>query len=227
MTIGYEEDELEDALAPYSEHIELDEPVKNYLSFDEIYGYAVRSNMITQGDELQPHHIEDWLMNVNEGISEHDEERFHIDENGVYQNTYYNPNGKWDWWAIGGRWDGFFIDSNNKRVNLIRKKDLNLYNLLEENRKELSNIYDREIERYRTGQIDKSYIKIAYNIDPDKPKEDYLNSARLYTCAALKDGMWYEPDNSFHITNEWIDTFSKILESADDDDLLVLIDCHT
>jgi len=27
---------------------------------------------------------------------------------GYYYLSTYNPNGKWDWWCIGGRWPGFF-----------------------------------------------------------------------------------------------------------------------
>jgi len=29
------------------------------------------------------------------------------DENGFYYLTTYNVNSKWDWWRVGGRWDGW------------------------------------------------------------------------------------------------------------------------
>ena len=59
---------------------------------------------------------------INEGINpvefgcnpnicdEHKYSYFRLDKygevDGVFRRT--NPNKKWDWWAIGGRWTGFF-----------------------------------------------------------------------------------------------------------------------
>jgi hypothetical protein len=31
-----------------------------------------------------------------------------LDENGLYYMSSYNPDSKWDWWQIGGRWSGLF-----------------------------------------------------------------------------------------------------------------------
>jgi hypothetical protein len=36
---------------------------------------------------------------------------------------YHNPNAKWDWWAVGGRWQGFFTHKDGSKVNTIRKGD--------------------------------------------------------------------------------------------------------
>jgi hypothetical protein len=30
------------------------------------------------------------------------------DEEGLFQWSTYNPKSKWDWWALGGRWTGFY-----------------------------------------------------------------------------------------------------------------------
>lgn len=35
-----------------------------------------------------------------------------------------NPNKKWDWYVLGGRWDGFFLHKNGMRVNVLRKDEL-------------------------------------------------------------------------------------------------------
>lgn len=46
----------------------------------------------------------------------------YTDEDG---NTYMrNPNAKWDWWTVGGRWDGELMTTEGKMVNSARKGDL-------------------------------------------------------------------------------------------------------
>ena len=39
-----------------------------------------------------------------------------IDENGNILSTY-NPNAKWDWYSIGGRWDGNLITKSGENAN--------------------------------------------------------------------------------------------------------------
>jgi hypothetical protein len=41
-----------------------------------------------------------------------------------------NPNAKWDWWVIGGRWSGHFTNTAGKQVNTVRKGDWALANAL-------------------------------------------------------------------------------------------------
>jgi hypothetical protein len=36
------------------------------------------------------------------------EGEYGADEEGLYQWSTYNPLSKWDWWALGGRWHGFY-----------------------------------------------------------------------------------------------------------------------
>ncbi|WP_410735950.1 hypothetical protein [Citrobacter koseri] len=37
-----------------------------------------------------------------------------------------NPNKKWDWYVLGGRWGGFFLHKNGMRVNVLRKGELDI-----------------------------------------------------------------------------------------------------
>lgn len=39
-----------------------------------------------------------------------------VDNNGNLLSTY-NPNSKWDWYEIGGRWDGSLVNKDNKNTN--------------------------------------------------------------------------------------------------------------
>lgn len=39
---------------------------------------------------------------------------------------FTNPNAKWDWWTVGGRWSGMFLDTNGQKQDIIQKKDWDL-----------------------------------------------------------------------------------------------------
>jgi hypothetical protein len=53
-----------------------------------------------------------------------DDEKYFVDEKGLYQMSNYNPQSKWDWWVIGGRWDGFYTKTDGFKANVARKGDI-------------------------------------------------------------------------------------------------------
>ena len=46
-----------------------------------------------------------------------------IDENGNFLSTY-NPDSKWDWWVVGGRWAGYLPTNDDQRVDTCAIKDV-------------------------------------------------------------------------------------------------------
>lgn len=91
----------EDQLAPHSEQLEV-EPYKDYcdLGSDGWPGSALAKD--------HPDLDRTDLALVAETLSEKWGERYEADDLGVYQWSTYNPRSKWDWYAVGGRWAGFF-----------------------------------------------------------------------------------------------------------------------
>lgn len=66
----------------FLDHYQKEEGVSPDLTFDEVYSI----------------HGEDWNDNT-----------WRKNEQGVWQEySTYNPNSKWDWYSLGGRWMGFF-----------------------------------------------------------------------------------------------------------------------
>ncbi len=60
-------------------------------------------------------------INVEEQLAPYDEKREvepYKDKDG--RTTTYNPKSKWDWYEIGGRWDGYF----GQRKNVIKAKHI-------------------------------------------------------------------------------------------------------
>src|SRR5690606_6757529 len=46
------------------------------------------------------------------------------DDDGLYSWTTYNPQSKWDWYQIGGRWSGLLILLDGSTVDQARKGDI-------------------------------------------------------------------------------------------------------
>lgn len=101
MVIG---DDPEEQLAPYCENEEVDE-------------YCVREVSETNKQRMLDYYKKE--MNIDFLDFESCYERFgedwngnrwRKDENGTWQEySTYNPNSKWDWYVLGGRWSGCFI----------------------------------------------------------------------------------------------------------------------
>lgn len=82
-------------LAPYNENLEV-EPYLKY-TVDEAIAY-IKEHYVPYNDYLKEYadrHLIDWFAE-NYGLL--------IKQGGLY--STYNPNSKWDWYSIGGRFDG-------------------------------------------------------------------------------------------------------------------------
>jgi hypothetical protein len=96
-------DDYEAQLAPYNEEIEV-EAYKDHLDEGMIERYhemyeedrGVRATGLGE--------ILDWLR---ERYGD-DDDRWGIDDDGLYRMSTYNPDSKWDWYTVGGRWRGYF-----------------------------------------------------------------------------------------------------------------------
>jgi hypothetical protein len=112
LVIGNEPEEL---LEPFSEHIEVPKTSEvsedEKQSFIETYtivkpdrSYGIKDeaeaekNKLLSFDELYDQYGEDW-----------NDSAWKKDTNGIWcEFSTYNPNSKWDWYLLGGRWSGFF-----------------------------------------------------------------------------------------------------------------------
>src|SRR5260221_3650126 len=83
---------VEQMMTPFDENIEV-EPYHDYLSAKDVasmarhYGTHDLVGLATR--------MEDWT-DCPGGV----------DKKGLYKISTYNPQAKWDWWRVGGRWDG-------------------------------------------------------------------------------------------------------------------------
>ena len=96
-------DNPEDQLQPFSENLEVPRYVRDSVSQEDkdyfLEHYRKEGKITNQSfEDVYQIYGEDW--NGNSWVK---------DENGEWQEmSSYNPNSKWDWYSLGGRWMGFF-----------------------------------------------------------------------------------------------------------------------
>jgi hypothetical protein len=101
-------DDYEAQLAPYDEEIQV-EPYRKYADTRDLKWYFevyAKENPNSEEPGLEALAA---FLNKHWGGDEDPEERFHYEpQGGIYQMSTYNPQSKWDWYTIGGRWAGYF-----------------------------------------------------------------------------------------------------------------------
>ncbi len=169
---------------------------------------------------------------------------------------WHNPQAKWDWYSLGGRWTGYFKLKNNVvssqyasvgRPGLMTepaepgtadqalKSDIDFEAMLKENT-EKANKNWLEIEKLlATGNKSdkqKTYWEYGYK---DEGKEKYLKGHSSWsTFAVVKDGKWYEKGDmgwwgmvsDEKDVDKWQGEFTKLVEGLPDDTLFSLYDLH-
>jgi hypothetical protein len=166
---------------------------------------------------------------------------------GVGYGCYSNPDAKWDWYSIGGRWTGFFkvkegveaivgsaglmtLPAEEGRADQARCCEVDWEGMKEASIKSAENSWEEakscedETERYW-----------KYGIEKDISREEYIRRRSLPTTfAVLKDGEWYERGEmgwwacvkDEKDQSDWEEEFAKLLDSLHEDTLLTLVDCH-
>lgn len=121
------DDCLSDLLAPYDENMEV-----------EPYIYETKAEIIENEKKIKTKIIEarekgeslyaDLSMEEPYLTAETDEDFYNLgydedrdyDEDGNELSTY-NPNSKWDWWTVGGRWSGYFNGEDSITIGEYKK----------------------------------------------------------------------------------------------------------
>lgn len=162
-----------------------------------------------------------------------------------------NPNSKWDWYEIGGRWTGFFKVKKNPKypnditvgrpglmtsnaeegyVDSIRLCDIDFAGMKIDKLKGLE-INWVDIEK-KISENDK-LVYLIYSLKENDTKEDYIKrNSTFSTYAVIKDGKWYEKGEmgwwgiSSDEKDDWQDEFNKLIISLPEDTLLTVVDCH-
>lgn len=239
--------QLEDMLEPYSENLRvapyitrsyeevkkelveyLERVVKSYEENEEVDKEKIKEyNKLAQA--LKEDNIE-YIRNWNEENNYY----YGIDEKGNALSTY-NPNSKWDWWDIGGRWSGM-IDNNQQKLTELKP----LINKGQYTEEELIAMYPEHYEYYMDMLNGKSYYRKEYILSQYPDLETYvMKMENLYTYALmLPNGEWIEPGEMgwFGISaaseeehRDYEENYWKIVEEMAKrypDGYMTIVDCH-
>lgn len=86
--------DVDDQLAPFDENLAVD-PYRIYLAEAEWHYFDCAPG--APAAEVAAKWNTEWQTDT-----------FGADDHGLYETRVMNPDGKWDWYEVGGRWAGFF-----------------------------------------------------------------------------------------------------------------------
>ena len=224
LVIHEEDTDIDELLAPYDENIR----VVPYQVFtkQEAISY-VRKN------------YSDFAKETDETCWKYLAESYKADSEGnLYDNS--NPNGKWDWYEVGGRFENLLRLKDGTRADSAKLKDID-FSLDEEEYKKGLRVWDIIVE-HEPLEPDKKMPFSLYNEDYYHERygsrENYAKScAMFYTYAVVTpNGIWHEPGKMgwFGVSNatpaqkaEWEKEFhKKFLENENPEMVLTVVDCH-
>lgn len=158
-----------------------------------------------------------------------------------------NPNKKWDWWQVGGRWSGFLRLKDGSQANSAKKSEIDweaMRNLAGEEAGELWDeirelapdgweSWDSVRGRFGEGNIEEA--RKFYHSQTGR--EIYVERARkraVTPFAMLKEGEWIERGKmgwwatvSNEMTeNDWYDKVWETIQSVADETVITVVDCH-
>ena len=168
-----------------------------------------------------------------------------------------NPNKKWDWWAIGGRWKHELAYRNGKGsrpADQARVGDLDFEHIrLMRAGRALQSWDEAQADRAKMEATDKmtaeqmdGQIEFVYGIKPGSTRDDYIAQCSKFSLhGVLMDGKWYErgqmgwwgivsfedgtaeQSNASTHRDEWQTKFDELLHSLDPNKYVTVVDCHT
>jgi hypothetical protein len=250
-------DDVEKQLQPYHEYectgiedeyvidVDTTDEVKEYLERGLFVGPRKDNGKIDDQyyEEQANEYLTEWKKMTrleylqSKGLTPEEIEEEIIDYTGFkkkedgswYRHT--NPNSKWDWWVIGGRWAGFFKmkpggegevgrsglfgtpPAEEGYVDVVKKKDIDFEGMLKESEDKAAKSYDEVYEVIKDTPIAESWVSIRERIkDIDEARKFYHKQERV-VAASGKLSPWiniddYQVDRDVYIQREKNKTFS-------------------
>ena len=117
----------------------------------------------------------------------------------------YNPNAKWDWYEVGGRWEGALLHKNGERVSELRKSELDIAGMQRQSVDRALGLFDAYADAFRGQEIptwnatlsqcmgDSRAASEAYDLDPVIAAINALRAAYKGLEAPYADLPWSTP----------------------------------
>lgn len=152
--------------------------------------------------------------------------------------TTRNPNGKWDWFVIGGRWEGYLKLKDGSRANYAKIKDIDFSmdkKAYEEAKRYWELVVDGELPE-EGEEKPFSFYKKEYYLETYGDKEAYAKRmAQFSVFALLNEGEWFEQgqmgwfgmsDKTKESEDAFLLKMQEIINNANPEHYFIVVDCH-
>ena len=247
LVITNEEDsyEVDGLLAKYSEHIQM-EPYIKYTKAEAIKKsreYVAESikYLSERDDENSKKWLEKYLSyKTDEDFYNHIAEGYETDEEGNLYSTY-NPDSKWDWYVVGGRFGDCLKDKNGNYIDegyacdISFERDEKIY----KHAKRFWELVVEEKKPRKNEEVPFTLYSKEYYLKYYRDKEHYadISSKPIFRAVVTPDGVWHEkgqvgwfatstetPEESIKWDEEFMDRFIKPV--IEQNQYLTVVDCH-
>lgn len=248
MVITHKGEDPEELLAPFVEEVESD---SRYAEFDvEIKkeDFAKKAKEIVAGltkkDEFLPKYKK---LLADEKYTEIFEDWFGGEQHKGDWGYWRNPNAKWDWYVLGGRWTGYLkpikgatgelgesgvFENKPEKGNFDQMlfKDIDWEGMSKDNLAKAEKWW-KEAEKMTENEK-----SMHYGIEKGMTKEQYLEHTKQINTHAVitADGEWHESGSmgwwgmvhDEKKPDDWQAEFAKILSECKPDDTISIYDLH-
>lgn len=244
LVLHEEEQNIEDMLAPYNENLEV-EPYLKY-TIDEGLKY-VKEEYVPYNDYMKDYsdkQLIEWLSK-NDG--------YILRPDGFY--TTYNPNSKWDWWQIGGRFSSKLVLTdeavktkypNYSDYSYTSSAPLSciewFHPLTEEEKNKIRRKWEIYIYNYPLKEGEEKDKYFFYNSEyykaryKDVETDIKLQEMTRFYAIVTPDGMWHAPAQMGWFgcslgkpdeELEWdLNFYNNFIKDADKNLIATVVDCH-
>lgn len=151
-----------------------------------------------------------------------------------------NPNARWDWCDVGGRWTNCITLKNGDKRSYAKIKDIN-FGVVSSKYKKAERFWELVVEEQSLKEGEEkpfNWYKKEYYLDRYKDKNDYATKESSFMTFALltPDGKWFEKDkmgfwgidsSTKESTKQYEDVFNEVVKKEEYQDYwFVVVDCH-
>ena len=146
-----------------------------------------------------------------------------------------NPDAKWDWWTIGGRYQGRLQTRWGETVDQARAAELDWESMRAKRLADRERWWNEFQAAVKKDPANEGFHRYEYGVDADDTRESYIRKGEEFSVfAILKNGQWYEKGEmgwwgivkDEKDQKDWQKTLKELLSDIKPDDLLTIVDCH-
>ncbi len=129
----------------------------------------------------------------------------HIDENGRF-GRWTNPNAKWDWWTVGGRWGGSLTTKGGSKVNSWMWGGIDIDAMRSKAERDARRIFAVLSLTIGDAELPDSWASIRdRSSDINAAREEFNTNAAVVRLSENKEFLWDQP--------YWIEVYRNGLDS--------------